>query len=253
VPGEDPPQGDPPRLFDDVDLSGAVFRETNLSGARMRGVLLLGADIDGAINGLVVNGVEVEPLISDELDRRHPERTKLRPTDASGLREAWQVVESFWAPTMSRALAMSEADRNRSVDGEYSFAQTLRHLVFATDAWLGIAVLGEDAAFDPLGLPASFITNGESFGIDTQAQPDFAAVVAVRESRLAKVREFLASVTDDDLSRPRVTGTNAGWPPPGERNALECLLVILNEEWAHHRFAVRDLDALAAANSAEGE
>jgi hypothetical protein len=236
----------------DVDLSGAVFREANLSGVRMRGVLLFGADIDGAIDGLVVNGVEVGPLISDELDRRHPERTKLRPTDASGLREAWQVVESFWASTMSRALAMSEADRNRSVDAEWSFAQTLRHLVFVTDGWLGRAVLGEDPAFDPLGLPPSFVTDGESFGIDTQAQPDFAAVVAVREGRQAKVREFLASVTDDDLSRPLVSGPNAGWPPPVERNALECLLVILDEEWAHHRFAVRDLDALAATDPAEG-
>lgn len=253
MPGEDPPPADQPPRFVDVDLSGALFREVNLSGARMTGVLLVGANIDGAINGLVVNGVEVGPLISEELDRRHPERTKLRPADASGPREAWQVVESFWAPTMSRAVAMSEADRNRSVGEEWSFAQTLRHLVFVTDAWLGRAVLGEPAAFDPLGLPASFATDGESFGIDTQAQPDFAAVVAARKDRQARVREFLASVTDDDLSRPGVTGPNVGWPPAGGRNALECLLVILDEEWAHHSFAVRDLDALAVGDPAEGK
>lgn len=38
-----------------------------------------------------------------------------------------------------------------SVDGEWSFSQTLRHLVFATDIWLGRAILGSDD-FHPLGL-----------------------------------------------------------------------------------------------------
>jgi hypothetical protein len=35
----------------------------------MTGVLLINADIDGAIDGLVLNGVEVAPLISAELDQ----------------------------------------------------------------------------------------------------------------------------------------------------------------------------------------
>ena len=238
--------------FADVDLSGAVFREVDLTGARMSGVLLIDADIDGAIDGLVVNGVQVGPLISDELDRRHPERTKLRPTDAAGCREAWRTVESFWSPTMARALALPEADRHRSVGGEWSFTQTLRHLVFVTDAWLGRAVLGEVAPFHPLGLPASFITDGELFGIDSGAEPSYAEVVAAREERLTTVRDFLSTLTDEDLTRARVTTTDAGWPPPGERTALTCLLVILDEEWAHHRFAVRDLDALAATETPQG-
>lgn len=39
----------------------------------------------------------------DELDRRHPERTKLRPTDVAGLQQAFDVVEEMWAPTIERA------------------------------------------------------------------------------------------------------------------------------------------------------
>src|SRR5215471_11490462 len=68
----------PSKLFADEDLSDAVFRETDLSRARMYGVLLTGANLDGDITGLVVNGVEVAPLIEAELDRRHPERIALR-------------------------------------------------------------------------------------------------------------------------------------------------------------------------------
>ena len=65
--------------FTDLSMAGATLREVDLSGVRMRGVLLLNADIDGAIDGLRVNGVEVMPLIEAELDRLHPERLRLRP------------------------------------------------------------------------------------------------------------------------------------------------------------------------------
>src|SRR5919112_5395010 len=131
------------RKFIGEDLAGAEFREADLSGARMRGVVLIGADIDGAINGLRLNGVEVAPLVEAELDRLHPERTKLRPTTPEGMRTAWATVEEFWAPTMRRTRELPEAALHRSVNEEWSFVQTLRHLIFVTDAWFGHAVLGE--------------------------------------------------------------------------------------------------------------
>jgi hypothetical protein len=34
-----------------------------------------------------------------------------------------------------------------SVDGEWSFAQTLRHLILATDMWLGKAILEIEQPF----------------------------------------------------------------------------------------------------------
>jgi hypothetical protein len=39
------------------------------------------------------------------------------------------------------------------IDGEYSFIETLRHLVFATDAWVRHAILGYPEPYSPLGLP----------------------------------------------------------------------------------------------------
>ena len=230
--------------FVDVDMSGSVFREVNLARARMRGVLLMDADIDGAINGLVVNGVSVAPLIKEELDRLHPERTKLRPTTPEGMREAWAVVEAFWAKTMQRAEARPASDLHRSVDDEWSFTETLRHLVYVTDAWFGHAVLGQDRPFHPLGLPASFDVSGEAVGIDTSARPEFEDVVRARASRVAMVRSFLESVTQDDLDRVREPNTAPGFPPPEARTATSCLHVIFSDEWAHHQFAIRDLAIL---------
>jgi hypothetical protein len=227
--------------FIDVDMAGAVFREGDLSGVRMRGVLLFGADIDGAINGLRVNGVEVAPLIERELDRLHPERRSLRPTDVAGAREAWAVVETFWDETIARARQLPEEALHRSVDEEWSFVETIRHLIFVTDVWFGHPILGKKNPFHEYGLPASFIAAGPEVGIDPAASPSFDEVMEVRADRLAAVRGFLASVTQADLDRPREPNPAPGGPPPAVRTATECLQVILNDEWAHHQFAVRDL------------
>jgi len=230
--------------FIETNFAGSVFREVDLSGTRIRGALLNAADIDGVIDGLRVNGVEVAPLVEAELDRMYPKRTKLRPSTPDGMRIAWETVEAFWAPTMARAGSLPEEDLHRSVDGEWSFVQTLRHLVMATDLWFGQAVLGRDRPYHPLGLPATFIKNGADLGIDLGADPSFAEVVAVRAGRMAEVREFLATVTQEDLDRVREPNAPPGWPSPGPRAASACLRVIFNEECAHHSFAVRDLDTM---------
>lgn len=227
--------------FIDVDMTGAQFREVDLSGTRMRGVILADADIDGYIQNLVVNGVDVVPLVEAELDRRHPERAKLRPTTPEGMREAWDAVESFWKATMERVERLDEADLHRSVDDEWSFVQTLRHLVFVTDSWLSHAVIGEVRPFHPIGLPASFSTNGAEFGIDVNANPTLDDVTAIRADRMAQVRTFVHSATQDDLDRIRESNSAPGWPPPASRAATACLHVIFNEEWTHHQFATRDL------------
>jgi hypothetical protein len=232
--------------FHDVNLSGAVFREADLSGVRMYGVVLADGDIDGYIRGLRINGVEVEPLVEAELDRQFPERTKLRPTDPGGMREALAVIESLWAETVERVRSLPEAAPHRSVNGEWSFTETLRHLVFVTDAWFGQAIQGESGGFHPWGVAASFITNGAEFGIDAAASPTFEEVLRVRDGRLARLREFLATVTQDDLDRVREPNPAPGWPPPAERTATSCLRVIFNDEWAHHQFAVRDLATIEA-------
>jgi hypothetical protein len=229
--------------FVDLDMSGAEFREVDLSGARMYGVLLMGADIDGAIGGLRVNGVEVAPLIEAELDRQHPERVALRPTTPDGAREAWRVVEQFWAATMRRVGALDEAALRRSVNGEWSFVETLRHLVFVTDAWFRNAVLAAPQPFHPYGLPASFTTNGDTFGIDPDAAPTLAEVFDVRAERLGMVRSYLETVTQADLDTARKPGS-PGLPPPAPHSALYCIQVLLNEEWAHHQFAIRDLSVI---------
>lgn len=238
----------------DVNLRGARFVGADLSGAVMRGVDLQGADIDapwlsedGA--SLRVNGVEIAPLVDAELDRRFPGRAERRAESPEGLRAAWSAVERTWAATLARVATMPPATVDASVDGEWSFAQTLRHLVMATDTWLGRAVLRLEAPYYPLGQPnADYATDGYDTSVFTTRVPSYDEVLDVRADRVAMVRDFLAAATSELLDEPRA----GAWDPDHRMSVRECLHVILNEEWEHHRFAVRDLDALAGVQDHRG-
>ena len=142
--------------FVGVNLRGARFAESDLSGIVMRGVEVADVDIDAPwlpdADYFRVNGVDVIPFVEAELDRRFPGRAQRRAADPDGLRDAWAVLERTWATTLDRAAAMPAGTVDVSVDGEWSFAQTLRHLVLATDTWLGKAILRLEQPFHPLGL-----------------------------------------------------------------------------------------------------
>jgi hypothetical protein len=149
-------------------------------------------------------------------------------------------LEQTWAATLERVAAMPAGTVDVSIDGEWSFAQTLRHLVHATDIWLGRAILELEQPFHPLGQPD---TAAKQDGQHPTITPSYAEVLEARASRVAMVRDFLASVTPAELA---VTRMNPHSPEHAE-TTLSCLHVILEEEWEHNRFAVRDLDAIDAA------
>jgi DinB superfamily len=109
-------------------------------------------DISGQIDNVRINGVDIAPLVEAELDRRYPDRATMRPDDATGYREAWDVLERLWQQTVARARRMDPQLLHRRVNGEWSFIETLRHLVFATDFLVNRAILGQPSPWDPLDL-----------------------------------------------------------------------------------------------------
>lgn len=238
--------------FRNTDLRGARFVGADLSGVVMRGVDVQGADIDAPwlFDGesvLRVNGVDVIPFVEAELNRRFPGRAHRRAADPDGLRAAWATLERTWAAMLERVAAMPAGTVDVSVDGEWSFAQTLRHLVMATDVWLGRAILEIEQPFDPLGQPnGEYETDGNDMSVFTTITPSYPAVLEAREGRVAMVRDFLAVATSAELA---VTRKNP-WNPEYPETSLSCLHVILAEEWEHHRYAARDLDAIEAKSGA---
>lgn len=233
----------------EVDLREAVLRHVDLTGARMRGVLLEDVELTGAVGGLVVNGVEVAPLVDAELDRRDPDRALvLRPDGADGFRRAWDVLERRWAPTYERARELDPGLLHERVDGEWSFTQTLRHLLFATDAWVGRALLGDPEPWHPLDLPFEQLQPVEGIPRDDDARLSLDEVLALRRERWATVRRVLDDLTDERLAEttePVATPEGRpGWPPPRGFPVRQCLSIVLEEEWEHRQYAERDLDAL---------
>ncbi|PKW27109.1 DinB family protein [Phycicoccus duodecadis] len=234
------------RRFVDEDLTGAEFREVDLTRARFVGVVMDDADIDGQVGRLVVNGVEVMAFVEAELDRRYPVRLLLRSDEPDDLRGAWRLLREEWAGTVARVRAMPEGTEHRGVGGEWSMVQTLRHLVFVHDSWFRRCVLGLTEPFTTLGLGPPVVMEQVLGDAVEPPRPSLGEVLAVRERQAAEVEAWLADVTPDRLAASAPVPDDDRWPPYARgRTVRRCLGTVLNEEHAHHRFCVRDLDTLA--------
>ncbi|HEY6744828.1 MAG TPA: DinB family protein [Mycobacteriales bacterium] len=231
--------------FLDEDLSGAEFRECDLSRARLVGVVMQDAEIDGLVTNLVVNGVEVTGYVQAELDRRHPVRLLIRSDRPAELREAARQLREQWAATVDRVRSMPAGSEHRGVGGEWSMVETLRHLVFVHDSWFRRCVLGLTEPFTALGLGPP-----EADGLDPSARPSLDEVLAVRDRQEAELDAWLAEVTPERLAATAPVPDDGRWPPyAAGRSVRECLGVLLDEDWAHHGFCVRDLGKLAAQDA----
>ncbi|GAA2104225.1 DinB family protein [Microlunatus panaciterrae] len=235
--------------FTTVNLDGATFRACGLGHVVMRGVEILDATIDGEIQGLVINGVDVTPLVEAELDRRHPDRPKFRPTTPEGFRQAWDLNEQLWESTVTRAGRLPVELLHESVDGEWSFIQTLRHLAFATESWVGRAVLGDPHPWHPLSLPWDQMRPRPGVPNDRDARPSLEEALALRHEAMALMRGVVDHLTEAQLDNRTEPLVGPGWPDEGDTFLVrECLLVVLNEEWCHRMYAERDLAVLETRN-----
>lgn len=230
--------------FGSVDLVDARFQAVDLHGAVLRGVQLVDASIDGWVRNLTVNGVDVGPLIEAELDRRHPDRVKMRPADPEGFREAWVLLDQLWGGTVDRARRLPPEALHESVEGEWSFVETLRHLLFATDAWIARVMLGDPTPWHPLDLPFDQLPDQPDTPRDRTARPDLDTVLEQREIRYAMVRQVLDDLTDERLAGRTDPVDAPGWPPPDRYAVREVLRTVLDEEWQHRLYAERDLAVL---------
>jgi len=231
--------------FEDQDLTDAEFRECDLTRARLIGVVMQDAVIDGLVSNLVVNGVEVTSYVEAELDRRHPVRLLIRSADPADLRQALRQLRADWAVTLERLGGLPEGSEHQRVGGEWSAVETLRHLVFVHDSWFRRCCLGSTKLFTPIGLTPEYVPDQQEQGLDRAAAPNLDEVLAVRDVQGAELERWLSTVTTDELSAPAPVPAGRGWPPYASgKSVLECVHVVLDEEWAHHGFCVRDLDLL---------
>jgi hypothetical protein len=180
---------------------------------------------------------------SAERLRLTAERKQLKAAHPEGLADAWAMVVDQWSETVARARTLPEPLLLEQVNGEWSFVQTQRHLVLATDCWLRRMVKGIPQPYHPWGLGGSWLTAPRHWGLDPDANPSLDQVLEVRRGRTSEVGDVIASATAEELERVCVPPPTPGHPRK-DHTVVHCLHVVLKEEWQHRRYAIRDLAVL---------
>ena len=179
------------------DLSGLEIRDCDVTGLKIVDCYGGNVSLGGGFERVVVNDVDVTAYVEAELDQLHPNRVLAREaTSAAEYRAAWDAIEKQWEETLDRARRLPEAKLHEQVDGEWSFVETQRHLLMASDAWIGNAVLEEDAPYHPLGLPGGGMPAEASakLGLTLDATPTLDEVLAPRLARVTRYDQLTIAV-----------------------------------------------------------
>lgn len=235
--------------FEDRDLSDAVFWGVNLSRALFRDIDLTDArffhgrfahmSIDGIVDELVINGVDVTEYVNAH-DRWFPLRTQLEPASPDELSVAWSTLVRLWEDLLGRVSEIGTGIASRSVNGEWNLHDTLRHLVFVHDKWFRWPLL-EEREFAAIGLPNTGSQGGEWPGLDLTRTVSYADLVEMRRRYQERFSVFVESTAWNDI--PVEVDVLENGRVPGAM----CLHAVLEEEFEHLRYMIRDLEVIAAS------
>ncbi|MFD7078282.1 DinB family protein [Nocardioides sp. NPDC059952] len=232
-------------LIRQSDISGLEIRDCWFE-SRLKIVDAWGKDVylGGDFGRVVVNDVDVTAYVDAELDRVEPNRVLAREASApDDFRAAWDAIEATWAATVEEARGLPEELLHEQVDDEWSFVETLRHLLYASDKWFGAPVLEEDSPYHPLGYgPMDPV--GE-LGLTPDVKASLDEVLEPRLARMATIRRYVDALTAEELDRS-CSRKPVGNDQTADYAVRKCLGVVLGEEAEHHRYAVRDLAVLSA-------
>jgi len=203
--------------FENSDMSGVVFRNVNLARAEFDDVNLAEARIhnanlsnltieDAFIKGFTVSGFRIDQLIDAELDRRDPERVRLRMADCCDPECVRAVLQHLGEVRARFAEFLRDADPRglavRPDPKQWSAVENLRHLIFAEDLYLNRWLLENDEPWCEHGLLPDFLANNPRYA-DVGGPPceDIDALLAAWNAIHARMMAFVATVTTEDLQR----------------------------------------------------
>ena len=140
----------------------------------------------------------------EDQDDGYDDSNPYLPRTPEAYRDAWADLERLWGETLAKALTLDEEQLHESVDGEWSFVQTLRHLAYASDLWVFSVIQGVPDAYDPLDLPFDgYARFPNPIPYERDARPPLADVLALRADRVARVRAFLDELTQEQIEQHR--------------------------------------------------
>ena len=179
--------------------------------------------------------------VRDELDRRHPERLTMRPTDVAGVVAGFDAVDAMWKPTIAHAGALPSSILHDRVNGDTPSSRRCA-------TWCSRPTPGSCAWRSAY---RTGTTSGSAADLPPDAPPDtgpaLEPVLELHANERAAVRDHLARTSEDDLRREVARAIRRRFPQ-GSHRPIDCYRLVLREEWWHHRFAERDLSIVEAGN-----
>ncbi len=194
-------------LFHNVNLYGTTFDDVNLENARIYNANLRNVTIDDAnIAGLTIFGFRVDELIEAEMNRRDPERLRLRMRDIFDPDEVRRVLAhldevrvAFYARL--RTIPPDALNAHPGPD-RWSALEHVRHLVFAEDMYLNRWLLRNDQPWCKLGFLPPFLEGNPAFAeVGSEPTDDLETVLAAWEAIHAGMKAFVAQITPEILKR----------------------------------------------------
>ncbi|MCL5999115.1 MAG: DinB family protein, partial [Chloroflexi bacterium] len=191
--------------FRNVNLGEATFTNVNLAGATIRDADLEGMSIgDANIAGLTIFGFRIDALIRAELDRRDPERVRLRIgdlNDPASVREVIARLEQLRASFRSQLRATPAAVlAARPNPDEWSALEIVRHLLFAEDLYLNRFILQNDRPLNPSGVLSDYFRDRPGFDqVGSVPGDDLETILAAWDQLHAEMRALVDQLTPERL------------------------------------------------------
>jgi uncharacterized damage-inducible protein DinB len=229
-------------VFRDVSLRGSVFEDVNLAEATIHNATLENARIEGSyIKGLTIDGICVDELIEAELDRRDPERLRLRirdihdPPSVLGVMARLEQLRSRFRELL-RSAAPKRLATHPSAN-KWSALENVRHLLFAEDLYLNRLILQNRQPLDKLGLLPAHLVRWPGFEqVGSTPSEDLETILAAWDGVHAGTQAFLSDLTPERL---RGEARDLG----GEPTTVGEVLQRLAQHDLHH---IRSVEAVLA-------
>lgn len=194
-------------VFDDVNLGEATFENVYLAKAVISNANLGGLRIEDAnITGLTIFGFRIDQLIEAELDRRDPERVRLRmddPYSPECVRGVLERLDDLRAGFIATLRGFDPALLTvRPGPEQWSAVEHLRHLVFAEDLYTNRWLLRNQEPWCKLGLRSGFLDGRPEFeDVGSQPVQDLESIVTAWARIHGRLMAFVQNISADELRR----------------------------------------------------
>jgi hypothetical protein len=194
-------------VFHNVNLAGAEFNDVNLAGARIHNANLSNLSIEDAfIKGFTVFGFSIDQLIEAELDRRDPERARLRMADCCDPECVRAVLQHLGEVRAEFAAFLRATEPGRlttqPAPDQWSAVENLRHLIFAEDMYLNRWLLKNNEPWCEQGILPAFLAGDSRYaGVGSRPCDDIETLLAAWDAIHTRMMAFVATVTTEELQR----------------------------------------------------